>query len=224
MLIVCPDCGADQQEVGKYCENCGRLLTAADAQGRPPAAPTPAAWPPPATQPTTGPAPWNVPSSPPVAPTPAGGARFAVVRNRQANPAEGFTITYAGEFLVGRPNMDTGTGVDVDLRQWVQPLEVGGQKQYLVHRSQCFLGIAPDGAVTIRPCPGAENDTLVKPVGAAVFVPLAQLGSIRPLRPDSAYPLQPGDRLFMGDPTAIPYFEAGDPTAQGTYLVLELLP
>lgn len=227
MLIVCPDCGADGQEVGKYCENCGRLLTAADAQAAPvaPWNPTPA--PPDPAAGATAP-PWNSPPADPTtggAPTaaPTGGARFAVVRNGQADPADGFTITHVGEFLVGRPNLEAGTGVDVDLRQWVQPFGINGQKQYLVHRSQCFLGLAADGAVTIRACTGAEEDTLVKPVGSAVFVPLIQFGTVRNLRSDSAYPLQRGDQIFMGDPSAIPYFETNAPTAQGTYLVLELV-
>ncbi len=227
MLIVCPDCGADGQEVGKYCENCGRLLTAADAQAAPvaPWNPTPA--PPVAADPGSATPPWNpVPADPaagPAAVPTTGGARFAVVRNGQADPADGFTITHVGEFLVGRPNLEAGTGVDVDLRQWVQPFESNGQKQYLVHRSQCFLGLAADGAVTIRACTGAEDDTLVKPASSPNFVPMAHFGTVRNLRADSAYPLQRGDQLFMGDPSAIPYFETNAPTAQGTYLVLELV-
>src|SRR5262249_10574368 len=126
--IICPDCGATGQEVGKYCENCGRFLTEADAQApmsgatgaTQGAAPTPPPWDPA----TAGQA---------TAAGPAAGAHFAVVRNGKADPAEGFTITHAGEFLVGRPNADMGTGVDVDLRQWVQPMIFDGQKQYLVH-------------------------------------------------------------------------------------------
>src|SRR5262245_42847617 len=114
-FIICPDCGATGQEVGKYCENCGRFLTEADAHapmsgatGTVPA--TPAAQPP--WDPTT--------AGQGMAPTPGQvGAHFAVVRNGQANPGEGFTITHAGEFLVGRPNAEMGTGVDIDLRQWV---------------------------------------------------------------------------------------------------------
>jgi len=221
MFVVCPDCGADQQEVGKYCENCGRLITPADAQGSGAAAPAGAApWSAPPPTPA-GVTPWNTPTTPPA--TSAGGARFAVVRNGQPNPAEGFTITHAGEYLVGRPNQEAGTGVDIDLRQWVQPLDLNGQKQFLVHRSQCFLGLAQDGTVTIRACAGAETDTLVKPAGGPSFVPLQQFATIRPVRVDSTYPLLPGDLIYMGDPTAIQYFQTGDPTAQGTYLVLELL-
>jgi hypothetical protein len=220
VFVVCPDCGADQQEVGKYCENCGRLITAADAQA--------------AAAPAAGATPWNPGAdpgaavaagatlSPPPAASAGGGGRFAVVRNGQANVAEGFTITHAGEFLVGRPNVEAGTGVDIDLRQFVQPLVTGDQKQYLVHRSQCFIGLADDGTVTIRPCPGAENDTLAQVGGMGPFTPLAAFGAVRPARPDSSYPLEPGDRLFMGDPSALPYYVNGDLTAAGTYLVLEL--
>jgi hypothetical protein len=228
VFIVCPDCGADQQEVGKYCENCGRLLTAADAQAPAPvAAPsTPAPWnAAPATPPVASdPAPWNAVPAGGAPAIPPGSARFAVVRNGQANPAEGFTITHEGEFLVGRPNIEAGSGVDVDLRQWVQPLDLNGQKQYLIHRRQCFLGIGTDGVVTIRPCPGAEADTLVKPAGQPGFIALNQLTSARALRPDSTFPLQPGDQIYMGDPDAVRYYQTGDPTAAGTYLVLELMP
>jgi hypothetical protein len=154
---------------------------------------------------------------------PAGGVRFAVVRNRQANPAEGFTIAHTGEFLVGRPNLEAGTGVDVDLRQWVQPFEMNGQKQYLVHRNQCFIGLAADGTVTIRACPGSEDDTLVRNSGGASFIPMRQFDQVRALRADSTYPLQPGDQVFLGDPTAVGYYQTGDPTAQGTYVVFEVM-
>lgn len=210
MFVVCPDCGADGQEVGKYCENCGRLITAADAQaGAAPAGP--------------GPAPWNAPGGAATTLMPTGGAHFAVVRNGQANPAEGFSITHPGEFLAGRPNVEAGTSVDIDLRQWVQPLDTGGQKQYLIHRKQCFLGLAPDGTITIRPASGAEADTLVKPTGTNGFIPLQLFDTVRSPRPDSSFPLAPGDQIYMGDPTAVTYYQTGDPTATGTYLVLELL-
>jgi hypothetical protein len=175
--------------------------------------------------------PWDPPvAAPPVMPpapataTPLGRAHFAVVRNGQAIPAEGFTLTQPGEFLVGRPNNETGTGVDIDLRQWVQPLDIDGQKQYLVHRNQCFLGLTPTGEVTIRGCAGVEGDTLVKPVEGASFLPLPQLGTMRPLRPDSTYPLHPGDRVYMGDPEAILANQSADARAAGTFLILELLP
>src|SRR5690242_4768333 len=173
--------------------------------------------------------PWDPPlAAPPAVPGPPpaptlGHAHFAVVRNGQANPAEGFTLTQPGEFLVGRPNNETGTGVDIDLRQWVQPLDIAGQKQYLVHRNQCFLGLTPTGEVTIRGCAGVEGDTLVKPAEGATFLPLPQLSTMRPLRPDSTYPLHPGDRVYMGDPEAILANQSSDARAQGTFLILELL-
>src|SRR5262249_47656575 len=115
---------------------------------------------------------------------------------------------------------------DIDLRQWVQPLDIHGQMQYLVHRKQCYLGLAADGAVTIRPCPGADLDTLVKIAGASAFTPLATFGSVRNQRPglDELYELEPGDQVFMGDPETVPLFQKGDPTARGSYLVIELLP
>jgi hypothetical protein len=153
-----------------------------------------------------------------------GSAQFAVVRGGRADPAEGFTITRMGEYLVGRSDMDSGSMADIDLRQWVQPMDIHGQKQYLVHRKQCYIGIGSDGAVTIRECPGAELDTLIKPATGNNFIPLQTFGSLRDQRPDSSYPLEPGDRIFMGDPDALPFFQNNDPTAAGSYLVLELLP
>src|SRR3954462_2622683 len=160
---------------------------------------------------------------PPSGDTPPGGVRFAVVRGGKANPDEGFTITRTGEFLVGRTDTESANTPDIDLRQWVQPLDIHGTKQYLVHRKQCFLGLAPNGAVTIRACPGAELDTLVKPVGKPNFTPLNTFGSVRNMRPDDSYELDPGDQIYMGDPDALGYFQSGDSTAQGSYLVLELL-
>jgi hypothetical protein len=219
VLVVCPDCGADQQEVGKYCENCGRLITAEDVAAGVSSPPPP----PPPTNPWDPPVAAPPPAAPPSA-GPLGRAHFAVVRNGQAIPAEGFTLTQPGEFLVGRPNNETGTGVDIDLRQWVQPLDIDGQKQYLVHRNQCFLGLTPTGEVTIRGCAGVEGDTLVKPIEGPAFLPLPQLSTMRALRPDSTYPLHPGDRVYMGDPDAILANQSGDPRAAGTFLILELLP
>jgi hypothetical protein len=224
VFVVCPDCGADQQEVGKYCENCGRLITADDVAAGVSSPPPP---PPPARNPWDPPVAAPPVAAPPVAApgpsAPLGRAHFAVVQNGQAQPTEGFTLTQPGEFLVGRPNNETGTGVDIDVRQWVQPLDIDGQKQYLVHRNQCFLGLTPDGVVTIRGCAGVEGDTLVKPVEGSTFLPLPQLGTMRPLRPDSTYPLHVGDRLYMGDPEAILANQSGDARAAGTYLILELL-
>src|SRR6266496_1893233 len=69
-----------------------------------------------------------------------GSAQFAVVRQGMASPAEGFTITRIGEYLVGRTDTESGSQADIDLREWVQPLDIHGQKQYLVHRKQCYLG------------------------------------------------------------------------------------
>ena len=173
--------------------------------------------------------PWDPPVAAPPARLPrllraAGPRPFCRRAERAGDPAEGFTLTQPGEFLVGRPNNETGTGVDIDLRQWVQPLDIDGQKQYLVHRNQCFLGLTPTGEVTIRGCAGVEGDTLVKPIEGPAFLPLPQLGTMRALRPNSTYPLHPGDRLYMGDPDAILANQSGDPRAAGTFLILELLP
>mgnify|MGYP001112544699 CR=1 FL=1 len=56
------------------------------------------------------------------------------------------------------------------------------------------------------------------------FLPLPHLGTMRPLRPDSTYPLHVGDRLYLGDPEALQANQSGDARAAGTYLILELLP
>ncbi|MEO8285919.1 MAG: hypothetical protein ABI670_05750 [Chloroflexota bacterium] len=221
MTVTCPSCGAADQEVGKYCENCGFFIASADTQASAPmlGANTPdTAAPVPAITPTSG------VISPSGAAGPAGSAQFAVVQNGAANPAEGFTITRAGEYLVGRSDTETGSQADIDLRQWVQPLDIHGQKQYLVHRKQCYIGLTADGKVTIRQCQGAELDTLVKLANSKVFTPIFTFGTLRNPRPDDSYELEPGDQVFMGDPETVPLFQAGDPTARGSYLVIELLP
>jgi hypothetical protein len=221
VTVTCPSCGAVGQEVGKFCENCGFFITSADTQSSAPVPPVTAPDPT-ATPSTTTPTPGvSAPTSGAAAP---GSAQFAVVRQGVATPAEGFTITRVGEYLVGRTDTESGSQADIDLREWVQPLDIHGQKQYLVHRKQCYLGLADDGAVTIRACPGAELDTLVKIAGASAFVPLQTFGTVRNPRPDDSYELEPGDQVFMGDPEVIPLFQKGDPTASGSYLVIELLP
>ena len=224
--ITCPSCGTADQEVGKFCENCGFFIASADA------APPPATTNGPTTQdPNTGtststPTPViNTGVGTPVAGTAAPGtAQFAVVRNGAANPAEGFTITRIGEYLVGRTDLESGSQADIDLRQWVQPMEIQGQKQYIVHRRQCYLALTAEGDVAIRMAPGAEIDTLVKPAGSPMFTALQTFGTIRNARPDGSYELEPGDQIFMGDPEALPLYQSGSPTAAGSYLVIELLP
>ena len=119
--------------------------------------------------------------------------------------------------------METGTPVDIDVRQWVQPLDVQGQKMYLVHRRQCYLGLAQDGTVTIRACPGSEDDTLLKPAGEATFTALRSLGTLRAPGSDGSFQLQQGDQVYMGDPEGVSLYQASDPTAKDSYLVLELV-
>ncbi len=224
MEIACPNCGSPGQFAGKYCESCGYLIPA-DAGTSSPTPGLDAASPTPAAQPgitTTG-------SMSQQAAQPDGGAsstvgaQFAVVRDGQPNLNEGFTISRVGEFLVGRMDQETGHQVDVDLRQWVQPVEVSGQKQYLIHRKQCYLGVADGGVVTLRSAPGYEADTLGLAPGVSSVSSLQILGEKRPPRPDGSFELELHDQLFMGDPEAVMYYLSGDPTAQGNYLVLELI-
>jgi hypothetical protein len=225
--ITCPSCGAPNQEVGKFCENCGFFIASADATPPPittngpttqdPSSGTTSADPTPVVNTGVG--------APPVSGTAAPGtAQFAVVRDGVANPAEGFTITRIGEYLVGRTDLETGSQADIDLRQWVQPMEIQGQRQYIVHRRQCYLALTAEGDVTIRMAPGAELDTLIKPAGSGTFTPIQTFGTIRNARPDTSYELEPGDQIFMGDPEALPLYQSGSPTAAGSYLVIELLP
>lgn len=233
MTIPCPSCATPDQEVGKFCENCGYFIASADpipqpavnpAQGTPAAAsPTPQALgtdPAPVIPPVTG----IVPPPQTGASAPSGSAQFAVVILGKADPAQGFTITKTGEYLVGRSDAESGNQADIDVRQWVQPMIIQGQKQYLIHRRQCYLALTAEGDVTIRSSPGSELDTLVKAAGSASFVPLQTFGTVRNARPDSSYELEPGDQIFMGDPDALPYYQNNAPTAAGSYLVLELMP
>src|SRR5207248_3809486 len=132
-------------------------------------------------------------------------ARFAIVQNGKADPSHGFTIAQAGAYLVGRSDPDSDSQADIDVRQWVQPMEMHGQMQYLIHRKQCYITLTDSGAVTIRACPGAEFDTLIKPAGLQDFTPLQTFGTIRNAHPDDSYDLEPGDQIFMGDPDALPF-------------------
>jgi hypothetical protein len=223
MTITCPNCGATDQEVGKFCENCGFFIDSADAK-----APDGGQ-----QQPTGDPSSVVGGQSSPsgIVPPPAGGAappkgsaQFCLVLNGKVDPAEGFTITRAGEYLIGRTDVESGSQADIDVRQWVQPMDIHGQKQYLIHRKQCYIALKDDGTVTIRSCPGAELDTLVKPTGSTTFTALQILGTVRNANPDSSYNLEPGDQIFMGDPDALPFYQQNAPTAAGSYLVIELLP
>jgi len=224
--VVYPSCGASGQEVDKYCENCGFFITSASLQASDPVAAATATAA--ATPATSTNAPIPSPASGIIAagstPAPHGSAQFAVVREGGPNPAEGFTITRAGEYMLGRSDPESGSQADIDLREWVKPMDIHGQMQYLVHRKQCYLGLASDGAVTIRSCPGAEFDTLVKAANDSAFTSLYTFGSVRNARSDGSFELEPGDQVFMGDPDAVPLFQNGDPTARGSYLVVQLMP
>lgn len=232
MTVNCPNCNAPGQEIGKFCENCGYFINEADAKAAmaaqaqaadPNAAPaspaTPSADPAPVITPVTG-----IVPPPTSGLAPAGSAQFAVVASGTADPAKGFTITRAGEYLVGRSDTESNSQADIDVRQWVQPMDIHGTKQYLVHRKQCYLSLTPEGAVTIRSCPGAELDTMIRAIGTTTFSPIANFGTVRPARPDTSFELEPGDQIFMGDPDALPYYQHNASTAAGSYLVLELLP
>lgn len=227
MEIACPNCGSPGQFAGKYCESCGYLIPA-DAGTGGPSVPSTGGGSSPGAAPAgvgAGQSPVTITGGTAQASgsSPVVGAQFAVVRDGAASLNEGFAITKTGEFLVGRMDQETGHQVDVDLRQWVQPVDVGGQKQYLVHRKQCYLGVADGGTVIIRSCPGGEADTLVKGAGESTFTSLQNLGEKRQARQDGSYELELHDQIFMGDPEAVMYFLSGDPTAQGNYIVLELI-
>lgn len=223
--ITCPSCGTAGQEVGKFCENCGFFIESADATPPPTTTNGPTMQDPSSGTTTADPTQVvNTGVAAPAAGASPGTAQFAVVRNGIANPAEGFTITRIGEYLVGRTDLETGSQADIDLRQWVAPMEIHGQRQYIVHRRQCYVALTAEGDVTIRSAPGAEIDTLIKPVGSPTFTAIQTFGTVRNARPDSSYELQPGDQIFMGDPEALPLYQGGSPTAAGSYLVIELLP
>src|SRR6476659_69944 len=113
MTINCPNCSAPGQEIGKFCENCGYFINEADAkasiaaQNTPTATPTATPATPGATTSTADPAPVITPVTGIVPPptsgaAPSGSAQFAIVVGGMADPANGFTITRAGEYLVGR--------------------------------------------------------------------------------------------------------------------------
>lgn len=201
-VVGCPTCGAPGQEVGKYCDNCGAMVAAgAPGTGAPVGAAT--------QQPAVT----------------QGLARFGLVgEDGTADEARGFSLSGPAEVLVGRPDPAPGAEpVGIDLRSWVQPYEVEGQKMYLVHRKQCYLVVRDDGSVAIRPCAGAEGDTFVKPAAGGGFTPLSGLAALRSAGQDGAFPLSPGDRVYMGDPTALTYYQRGEPTARGSYVLFELL-
>ena len=174
--ITCPSCGTPGQEVGKFCENCGFFIASADATPPPNTTNGPTTRDP-ATGTTTADPTQVVNTGVGAAP---GTAQFAVVRDGVANPTEGFTITRIGEYLVGRTDLETGSQADIDLRQWVQPMEIQGQRQYIVHRRQCYVTLTAEGDVTIRSAPGAEIDTLLKPAGSKTFTAIQTFTSADP--------------------------------------------
>ncbi len=130
MTINCPSCSAPNQEIGKFCENCGYFINEADAKAslaaqaaQPATSGSPAATDPAAAATTStataDPAPVITPVTGIVPPpasgaAPAGSAQFAIVVAGAADPAKGFTITRAGEYLVGRSYTESNSQADID--------------------------------------------------------------------------------------------------------------
>lgn len=190
---MCPSCGAPEQEPGKYCDICGAQVASS-----------------------------TVPAT-------SGGntVRFGLVTvDGVVDAGAGFSLTGPSEVLVGRPDPSgSAQPVGVDLRRWAQPYEVDGQKMYLVHRKQCYVVVRDGGSAAIRAYPGAEGDTFVRPAGAGddAYAPLSALSSVRPPLSDGSFLLEPADRVYMGDPTALEYYRSGNPTARGSYVIFEYM-
>jgi hypothetical protein len=207
-LITCPTCGTANQEVGKFCEQCGAKVEPATVE------PVPASG-------TGGNGstvgtdggnrkgggngsgngsgdttlqfarPNDIGAS---APT----MRFIRVENGVFNRDQAFDVPVGADLLVGRTDPMNGIFPEVDVTMWSQRVQTPDGALYTVHRKQCVISRDQDGKIWIRDYPDYIGDTMLSPAGTSQFHPLPSLKEQRESKDDGATIVEPGDRILMG--------------------------
>lgn len=211
-MIVCQSCGAPDQLVGKFCEQCGskvELVAAADA-----AAPDPAV--------ATDDAPASAPAADAVDAVPDGGEprpdappdtadvapitvdpravtmRFIRLENGVLNRDHAFDVPVGGTLLVGRTDPANGVFPEVDVTMWAQRVVTPEGSLYTIHRRQCYISRDDAGQVWIVDCPEYVGDTMVSPVGSSQFRTIPNLADERETNEEGGIKMEVGDRILMG--------------------------
>jgi hypothetical protein len=195
-VMTCPTCGTPDQEVGKFCEQCGGKVERADTPDQASADVPPAD---PVNQDAGATA--DLADSPALdgyVPATQGMMRFIRLENGVLNRDQSFDVPLGATLLVGRTDPMGGVFPEVDVTMWSRRVRTPEGELYTIHRRQCFISRDPDGRVRIRDCPEYIGDTMVSPVGTAQFRPIPALADEREADDDGAIVLEVGDRILMG--------------------------
>lgn len=181
-LVKCPHCGAPDQEVGKFCEQCGTRIN--------PTGPDSAAT---ATlsEPTSRDATSTVDQVPPT-------MQFIRLENGVFNREHSFEVPVDSRLLVGRTDPANGVFPEVDVTMWSARVPTPEGALYTIHRKQCVISRDPSGRVWIKDYPDYVGDTLVSPAGSSQFRPIPDLAKERETDDEGAVSLEIGDRILMG--------------------------
>ncbi|MDQ4078763.1 MAG: hypothetical protein M3220_21290 [Chloroflexota bacterium] len=193
-FTTCPTCGATDQEVGKYCEQCGGLIEATTVDAVPDTADvdTPSSATPTAADATPG---------------AAGLARFVRVENGVLKEDQAFAVPVGAQLLVGRTDPATGVFPEVDVTAWSERVPTSDGPLYTIHRKQCYISRDQEGRVWIRDYPDYVGDTMVAPAGTSQFQTIPALHETRVPDDQGAIALEAGDRVLMGQGAGLLIFE-----------------
>ncbi|MCB9126553.1 MAG: zinc ribbon domain-containing protein [Ardenticatenales bacterium] len=197
----CPTCGAANQRVGKFCDQCGSKVEAApdavtatisDGNTPPDGAVS------------------NEPASQDPAPSAeAGHARLRFVRllNGTFKAEHAFDVPVGATLLVGRTDPTSGIFPDVDVTMWAQRVPTSQGDLYTIHRKQCLIRRDDEARLWIIDAEGYEGDTLVAPVGTNQFQTIPSLSDERAQADDGSRALVVGDRILMGQGAGMLIFQ-----------------
>lgn len=198
-FMKCPSCGATDQEVGKFCEQCGSKVEPAAADVASDAAPAADAAPSNGGVAANGGKPdadgagGTAVSDDPLAPL-----RFIRLENGIFNRDQAFDVPVGSRLLVGRTDPVNGVFPEVDVTMWSARVPTPEGALYTIHRKQCTISRDHKGRVWIVDYPDYEGDTMVSPHGSSQFQTIPSLSDERDFNDEGAVALEVGDRILMG--------------------------
>jgi hypothetical protein len=203
-FTTCPVCGAPDQEVGKFCEQCGsQIQAAADQAARDDAEPQADAGVADTVQSPPGDDAVDAGIADPAAFVDASAGVFPVLRfmrleNGILNRSQAFDVPVGARLLLGRTDPVNGVFPEVDLTMWSQRVPTPEGALYTIHRKQCFISRDDQGTVWIVDYPDYVGDTMVSPAGQGQFQTIPTLAGSRTTDAEGGVVLEVGDRILMG--------------------------
>lgn len=177
-FITCHNCSAPNQEVGKFCEQCGSAIRQTD----------------PAATADLGvePAGTNRTADTPLT------MRFIRLENGVFRRDQAFDVPRGSRLLVGRTDPGSGIFPEVDVTMWSKRVPTPEGALYTVHRKQCYITCDEHNRIWIRDDDSYMGDTMVSMVGTSHFRTIPSLQGERETTPEGDIALEVGDRILMG--------------------------